>query len=103
MKPISVCCGRPYGHLPGRDFLDVTVSITVDRSYWTVEILEECGTGGNYDCRATRVLGIGADLASAVENAREYARDAGVDMQYLAQALSQAAAQAARDTPGHWR
>jgi hypothetical protein len=98
-KPIevSVTIGKPDGHIPGNNYHDVEATITrKSNGRWLAVILE---TWGRYKCdddepERNEVVGRGATLDAAVQQAEGLAAAANISRSYLAQALSQAAMEA---------
>lgn len=84
--------GTPYGHVPGHQYNDVTVTIENRGGDYRCRVLEVWGSAQGYDEEHGRksVVGRGASVSEAVQDAKGLAVEAEIDGNYLAQALSQA-------------
>lgn len=84
--------GREYGHVPGHEYLDVDVVISVYRQKFRCHVVESWGSAQGYDEEHGRreVIGRGESLREVVANATQRAADAGIGIGSLTQALSKA-------------
>lgn len=85
-------CGTPGGHVPGRDFLDVCVTVSRRDGCFRVTVTETRGHTQGHDVIYGRCETVGSsvllDAALAVAVAR--ARKAAIEIHYLAQAVAEA-------------
>ena len=94
---VSVTIGKSDGHIPGNNYHDVEARvIRKSNGRWLAVILE---TWGRYACDdeepdTSEVVGRGATLDAAAQQAEVLAAAADIKRSYLAQALSQAAMEA---------
>ena len=96
-KQFTVLNGNEYGHVPGHNYNDVDVTITLHlRGRWTVDILETWGSAQGEDEEHGRrhVVGSGDTLVEAVERAEKLALRCKMTELYLAQSLSEATEEA---------
>lgn len=88
----SATVGKPGGYLPGRDYRDVTVTMTRRPDAWRVEITEAWGS--NQGCKEEHgkleIFARCVHPQDAMRQAEERARDAGMTREYLTQAASKA-------------
>jgi len=88
--------GTEYGHVPGRQYHDVDVTISTRDDKFRVEVLETWGSAQGYDEEhgRNRIVAIDDDMDTAVRIANARAKAAGIREDYMIQALSSAHADA---------
>lgn len=95
--------GKAYGHVPGHQYHDVDVVISVRPPAgagigpnvsrpWRVHVVESWGSAQGYDEEHGRreAVGRGEGIEEACQSARDRAAKAGIECEYLEQALSKA-------------
>lgn len=84
--------GRAYGHVPGHQYHDVDVVISMRPNVarpWRCHVVESWGSAQGYDEEHGRreAVGRGASIEEACQSARDRAESAGIECEYLESAI----------------
>jgi hypothetical protein len=92
----SESAGKAYGHVPGHQYHDVDVVVSVieraDGDKFRCHVVESWGSAQGYDEEHGRreAIGRGESIREVCRDARSRAEQAGIDCEYLEQAMSKA-------------